>query len=123
MDLEPLFTGRDLELIESLVYDPELEPSYDILRGCLAWMDEGQRLPLTTEGHDNLTFLIAARSYIQEGRDFSEYIIAPDHLRLIWERALKQGFRWPGFKRLTLSEADKAYLELNREREADGIDY
>jgi hypothetical protein len=123
MDLEPLFTGKDLELIESLVYDPELEPSYDILRGCLAWMDEGQRLPLTNQGHDNLTDLIAARSFIQEGRDFSEWTLGPDRFRLIWERSIKQGFRWPGFKRLTLSESDKAYLALKRKNEEEGVEY
>jgi hypothetical protein len=122
-ELEPLFTGRDLEMVESLVYEPDLEPGYDILRGCLAWMDEGLMAPLTPAAHRNLQDLIVARSYIQEGRDFSEWTFGPDRFRRVWKRALKQGFRWPGFKRLTLTDSDKAFLELKRQNEEDGVDY
>ena len=35
--MEPLFTGKDLELMEALVYNPSLEPGYEILKGCLIW--------------------------------------------------------------------------------------
>jgi hypothetical protein len=120
--LEPLFTGRDLELIESLVYDPVLSPSFDIMRGALIWADEWPN-GLTSDGLDNLFSLIAARSFLHRGLDFSKFKLAPDRFRLIWESAQQQGFRWPGFKRLTLSDTDKAYYEHQLKEAAEEKDF
>jgi hypothetical protein len=110
MSSEPLFTGNDLSLIESLVYNPTLEPKFDGMRDCLFWADE-EPDGLTSDGYDTLIDLWAARSFLHKGRDFSTYKLSPDYFRLIWERALAQGFRWPGFNRLTLSDADRIFYD------------
>jgi hypothetical protein len=34
------FVGKDLELMKSLKYDPELKPNYESIKGCLIWEDE-----------------------------------------------------------------------------------
>ncbi len=110
MDTEPLFTGNDLRLIESLVFRPELKPGYDFIKGCLVWEDE-RADGLTPEGYDNLCDLWIARSFIHRGLDFSTYPLNPEYFGKVWERALQQGFSWPGYKRLTLNAEDKAYYE------------
>jgi hypothetical protein len=110
MEFEPLFTGEDLGLIESLVFDPSLKPSYDEMRNCLVWADERVE-GLTPAAYEHLCDLWIARSFLHRGLDFSTHKLDPDYFRVIWERACRQGFRWPGFHRLSLSEEDRAYYE------------
>jgi hypothetical protein len=115
MDSEPLFKDADdLRQIESLVFDPNLEPSYDIVKGCLVWSDERPKT-LTPAGYESLYDLLVARSFLHRGLDFSAYDLSPDYFRKVWDKALAQGFKWPGFNRLTLSEKDKAYYEQELE--------
>ncbi|HEY9870482.1 MAG TPA: hypothetical protein V6D08_15060 [Candidatus Obscuribacterales bacterium] len=116
MDGEPVFTGNDLRLIESLEYNPSLEPSFDALRACLVWRDE-EPSGLTPAGHEALRDLWIARSFLHRGLDFSVHPLDPEYFRNIWNRALRQGFKWPGFNRLSLNARDKAYYEemLNQE--------
>jgi len=114
--MEPVFSGKDLKLIEGLVYNPDLEPGYELLRGCLIWDDErpdwcSSEGALSREGEANLTSLWAMRNSLHLGCDLSACSIDPDYTRDIWERAQKQVPNWPGFKRLTLSQKDKEYLE------------
>ena len=122
MDLEPLFAGRDLELIEALVYDPDLAPSFDMMRDSLYWRDEYPN-GITPSGMSNLIDLVVARSFLYHGHDFSEIELSPDPYLLSWERAQKQGLRWPGFKRLNLSETDKAYYEQMLKKSDEMEDY
>jgi hypothetical protein len=122
MHFEPLFVGKDLELIESLVYDPNLAPSFDIMRGCLVWQDE-RPAGLSPTGRESLIDLWCARSFLHQGRDFSEHRLDPEYFRKIWERALSQAFKWPGFNRLTLTEADKTYYESELKKSAKVEDY
>jgi hypothetical protein len=107
---EPIFKGNDLRLIESLAYDPSLEPTYSPMRNHLMWSDE---MPdgLTPEGYETLCDLWIARSFVQRGLDFSEHPLDPSYISEFWERALAQNFKWPGFSRLNLSSSDKAYYE------------
>ncbi len=108
MDNEPIFKGKDLELIESLVLDATLEPKFCSFRDYLHWDDE---LPkgITPDGYDALCDLWIARSFIHRGLDFSAHPIDPEYIKQFWDRALKQNFKWTGFQRLSLSENDKAY--------------
>ena len=108
--MEPVFTGNDLKLIESLEYNPTLTPGYDTLKGCLIWADE-RADGLTREGYENLCDLWIARSFIHRGKDFSSHPIDPNYFREFWDRAVTQGFRWPGFRRIELSPEDKQYYE------------
>lgn len=113
MSSEPLFVGEDLRLIELLTYKPSLKPSYDHIKNCLAWDDE-RADGLTPAGYEILCDLWIARSFIHRGLSFSIHELDPNYFRVVWERALGQKFKWPGFQRLTLSEEDKTYFERMR---------
>ncbi len=115
MDLEALFTGNDLKLIESLQYDSGLKPCFDIMRDCLIWTDERPD-GLTPAGYESLIDLWIARSFIHQGKDFSSHSLDPQYFEDIWKRAQAQGFKWSGFNRLILSEEDKEFYE--REKKA-----
>jgi len=45
------FSGKDLELIEGLVYNPSLKPGYEALKDALIWSDERPD-GLTPEGYE-----------------------------------------------------------------------
>ena len=122
MVIEPLFTGNDLKLIEALEYNPDLKPGYDLIKSCLVWKDE-RPVGLTPAGYETLCDVWIARSFIHRGVDFSTDKLDPKYFRDIWNRALNQKFKWPGFKRLALNEEDKAYFEHELQRLAAGEEY
>jgi hypothetical protein len=58
--------GRDLGIIEALVYQPNLKPSYEVVKGVLTWRDEWS-FELSQEGLEKIYKLWIARSYIHNG--------------------------------------------------------
>ena len=121
MGSEPLFAERDLRLIESLDYDPALEPAYDFMRSCLVWTDE-RADNLTPAGYETLCDLWIARSFVHRGLDFSTHPLDPHYFKDVWERAFKQGVKWPGFNRLSLKPEDREYYEKMLQEEEDGTE-
>ena len=113
----PYFEGRDLALIESLTYNPDLEPYYDQMRGYLVWVDEICDVGMTSEGYKKLQDLLLARSFIHLGKPFSSFILDPTYLAEVWEKVLKSNFSWPGFNRLELSTKDMDFLLKSQEEE------
>jgi hypothetical protein len=75
---------------------------------CLVWDDE-RAAGLSAPGYESLCDLLIARSFVHRGLDLSAHELDPHYFRDLWQRALSQGLRWPGFQRLSLSEEDKAY--------------
>jgi hypothetical protein len=120
--MEPLFIGKDLQLIQNLRYDPALTPSFEGLRGCLIWDDERPD-GLSPEAYNYLSSLWGARSLLHKGLSLSDHPINPEYATDIWQRALKQVPNWPGFKRLKLTEKDAQYLqhEENELHSSDSI--
>jgi len=108
----PLFLERDRNLIENLKHDPSLKPSYSSLSGLLIWQDE---LPsnITPNGHDVLGTLWTGRSALHRGLSLSDVPINPEFCIKVWEQALIEIPNWPGFKRLSLNETDKIFLNQN----------
>ena len=108
------FNDRDRALVEALQYDPAAEPSFELLKGCLIWVDE-RADGLTSDGYERLCDLWIARSFLHRCEPFSSHPLDPEYFGRVWEEALNDKIRWPGFQRLTLSAADKAYYdaELN----------
>lgn len=102
------FSEQELKLIETLGYRPELEPSYDAIKNALIWEDERPN-NLSPDGYEKLCDLWIARSFIHRGIPFSSYKLSPEYFEKIWLAARKQGFKWPGFYRLNLSDRDKNY--------------
>ncbi|MDB9518464.1 hypothetical protein PN466_16085 [Roseofilum reptotaenium CS-1145] len=71
------FSGKNLELIEALVYDPTLKPDYDIMRDSLVWPDE-RPWGLDPDAYDKLIDLWIARSFIHKGIPFSDWSFIPE---------------------------------------------
>jgi len=103
-----LFKEIDRESVESLVYDPSLEPNYNALAGHLMWFDE---LPshITSAGIDVLSSLWVARSLMHRGLTFSDHPVNPEYSQRVWKQAIQEIPNWPGFQRLKLSVEDQKY--------------
>ncbi|MGL5074230.1 MAG: hypothetical protein ACRDBG_00095, partial [Waterburya sp.] len=83
------FQGKDLELIESLVYNPDIKPSYDFMRDSLVWEDE-RPLGLTPEGYEKLCDLWIVRAYIHREIPASDWGLDPKYFEDAWLEAIKQ---------------------------------
>lgn len=104
------FVGKDLELMKSLKYDPELKPNYESIKGCLIWKDERSD-DLSPDAYHIVSSLFVARSLLHQGLSLDDHPIDPELCKKLWAQAQQQISEWPGFKRLTLSAEDKAYFE------------
>ena len=116
------FSGKDLVLIESLVYQPDLTPTYDVMRDALTWSDEYPE-GLSYEGQEKLVDLWAARSFLHKDMKFSDWKLDPKYFGMVWEEATRQGFSWPGFKRLKLTPKDRLYYENQQKAFLDEHEY
>jgi hypothetical protein len=110
--MDPLFSDRDVRLIEALEHQPELEPAFDDIKACLVWDDE-RPSDLTPNGYETLCDLWIIRSYIHRGVPPEEWGVDPTsgYFQGVWQRAQTQRIRWPGFQRMTLSQNDREYFE------------
>jgi len=120
------FSPSDRSLIESVSYDMNAAIDFDNMRDCLYWKDERPD-GLTSDGYEKLLDLMIARKLIyhlpQIGKDPSQCILPGDELdnwRRRWDRALKQHVNWPGFRRIELSDSDKAFYEQCLHKNASG---
>jgi hypothetical protein len=100
----PYFSDRDRAAVEACVFDPDALPSYEAIKGCLVWADE-RPTNITSEGYDKLCDLWIARSYVHRGLPMR------DQFRDAWEQAQREGIRWPGFHRVSISAEDRQYYE------------
>jgi hypothetical protein len=100
-------SARDRQLVERLMLDPTAKPSFEAVKGCLVWPDEVPQA-LSRAGHEFLNDLLAARGLMHLGKEVSEL---PEPYRNAWLAAMDSKLAWPGFQRLSLSAADRRYLE------------
>ncbi len=107
--MEAGFNDQDLELIKSLKYDPSLEPNFEALKGCLIWDDE-RPMGLSSEAYRTVSSLLVARSLLHKGLTLDDHPINADYCKKVWASAQQQISDWPGFRRLTLSDKDRKYL-------------
>ncbi|MBP0028326.1 hypothetical protein [Roseofilum sp. Guam] len=75
------------------------------MRDSLVWPDE-RPWGLDPDAYDKLIDLWIARSFIHKGIPFSDWSFNPERFERVWKEAREQGFQWPGFYRLHLSEQD-----------------
>ncbi len=108
--METGFTGKDLEIMKSLKFDPSLKPNFESLKGCLVWKDERPR-GLSLDADDLVNSLLIARASIHRGLTLDDLPFDPEYYKELWALAQQQISEWPGFKRLTLSDEDRLYLE------------
>ena len=103
------FNERDLNLIESLQFDPELEPSYESIKKCLVCEDERPE-GMTSEGYEKLCDLWIARSFVHRKLSFASWDLDPKYFAEVWKDAFEDAeIKWPGFRRLKLNEKDLHY--------------
>lgn len=107
---KPLFSQRDKELVDALIYDNSLEPIFNSLADYLIWLDERPD-NITPEGSDKLQTLWVGRSLLHKGLSFADHEINPEYCALVWNQALEEIPNWPGFKRLQLTEKDNKYFQ------------
>ena len=105
-----IFSENDRLQLEKLVYDETLEPSFDSIKSCLVWSDE-RPADLSSDGYEKLCDLWIVRSFIHQNLPQTNWGLDPDYFKSVWDAALEENIKWPGFKRLTLSEKDNKYLK------------
>lgn len=114
------FSHKDLKAIESLKYDPLLEPRFDSIKYCLIWEDEMPK-KISTDGYEKLCDLWITRSLIFHRKlPKEEWGLDPDYFENVWKKAISANFKWPGFLRLNLSPEDRKYLfdEINNSKKS-----
>ena len=116
------FSRDDCQALENCVYDAAAEPSFELLKYCLVWPDERPQ-GLSRDGWQLLGDLWIVRGFIHRGVPFEEWGLDPSYFRQVWEDALLDCPRWPGFSRLTLSTRDRKYLEACLKEATNGMDY
>src|SRR5262245_35937210 len=103
------FTQEDRESLERLAFDPRCEPSYELLKACLVWPDE-RPAQISKEGYELLCDLWIVRGFLHRGLPPEKWGLDPGYFQEGWRNGRADVPHWPGFRRLELKEADRAYL-------------
>jgi hypothetical protein len=116
------FAESDRAVLAELVFDPACEPSYELMKSCLVWPDE-RPLRISKEGYALLGDLWAVRGFLHRVVPLSQWGLDPTYFQTVWQNALVDVPEWPGFKRIDLSESDRAYLAacLKASTEGEGF--
>jgi len=111
-----ILSKEDRSLVESQPFDPLAKPSYESIKSCLIWPDEFP-FKLSSEGHKRIHTLLACRSYMHRRIPLIGRL---EYLRQGWEEAVSAKLNWNGFKRVSISNEDLAYLleQIKLETEA-----
>jgi hypothetical protein len=103
------FNQSDRERLECLIFDRACEPSYELMKSCLVWPDE-RPAEITNEGYELLGDLWIVRGLMHRDVPPEKWGLDPAYFQEVWRNALADVPRWPGFRRLDLSAADRTYL-------------
>jgi hypothetical protein len=100
----------DRERIEAVWFDPDATIAFNEITGCLVWSDE---VPdgLSPAGHDYVRDLLGARGYFHLRVPVEEWDFGNTDRIERWNEALASGLRWNGFRRLDLSDDQRALLD------------
>ncbi|MEM9200425.1 MAG: hypothetical protein AAGC53_02145 [Actinomycetota bacterium] len=108
-------TEEDWACFEAATPSADAAPTYEALKGCLVWPDEG--VPgLTPAGIALLDDLLMARALIHSGRPISAWPGGSDRLQRVWDMANDASLPWVGFARVELTEAQQTLLANEVER-------
>ena len=116
------FSQSDRERLERLTFDPTCEPSYELMKSCLVWPDE-RPAEITKEGYELLGDLWIVRGFMHREVPLEQWGLDPAYFQEVWRSALADVPRWPGFRRLELSDADRTYLSTSIKGAAGREDY
>ncbi|HEY6725433.1 MAG TPA: hypothetical protein VI197_15465 [Polyangiaceae bacterium] len=104
------FSEADRVKLLSLRFDPDAEPSYELLKSCLVWPDECPE-GISREGYELLQDLWIVRGFLHKQVPRENWGFRTTRFEDVWAQALQDIAEWPGFKRLQLSKADAEYLQ------------
>jgi hypothetical protein len=108
--MDYFFTDEDRKAVEVLRYNPDLSPSFDLVKFCLVWDDE-RPLRISSAGYELVCDLWIARSCMyHRNLPKNKWGLDPDYFQKVWDTAVNKKLKWPGFKRLELNPADEKYL-------------
>ena len=108
-------TKADWDRFAATPIDPEAEPRYDPLKGCLLWPDEFVD-GLSRDGVELLGDLFVARSLLHRDTPISTWPGGSHALQQRWDTAIAAGLPWPGFARVSLSADQRTLLFAGAER-------
>jgi hypothetical protein len=108
------FNEFDKSVVNNLLYDPNCEPSFELIRSCLIWFDERTER-ISNEGYGLLGDLWSVRGYIHQNVSRENWGLDPKYFQTVWDNALNDVPNWPGFKRLELSSRERQYLSESLE--------
>lgn len=111
------FSAAELIALNALCFDEKAIPYFDPLRDCLRWGDE-MPAGASAGAYERLIDLAIVRGFIHSGRQREEWLALGSgaYFAEVWDEALTAAPNWPGFRRLYLSEAEKAFLDSERSK-------
>lgn len=119
-----LITKQDIEILNALSLDQAAQPNFEALKECLIWEDERPQSPLSREGREFLYDLWIIRGFLHRMVPENKWSISgpdPKYFKEVWAYGLANVAMWPGFKRLDLSEVDRAYLTACLQKSLDDL--
>ena len=105
-----LLSDDDRELVESLTFEADAGVSFNDITACLVWDDE---VPdgLSRSGYHVVRDLLVARGLIHRGVPVEEWDYGWTERWDRWNEAIASGLRWNGFRRIALTQVQRALLE------------
>ena len=116
------FSPPDREALQRLVFDPTSEPSFELMKTCLVWPDERPER-ISNAGYELLGDLWIVRGFLHRQVPAEKWGLDPAYFQEVWSNALEDVPGWPGFRRLQLSEAERAYLHGSLKEATSSDDY
>lgn len=116
------FSPPDRAALQRLVFDPTSEPSFELLKACLVWPDERPER-ISSAGYELLGDLWIVRGFLHRQVPTEAWALDPAHFQEVWRDALEDVPGWPGFRRLQLSEVERAYLDQSLREASSSDDY
>jgi hypothetical protein len=96
--------------VNTLTFQGNSEPSFELLKSCLVWPDE-RPTKISNAGYELVCDLWIVRGLIHQGVPPDKWGLDPAYFPEVWKNALVDVPQWPGFRRLEISDADRRYLE------------
>ena len=92
------------------------------MKTCLVWPDERPQR-ISKEGYELLGDLWSVRGFLHRQVPTEQWGLDPAYFQEVWSNALEDVPGWPGFKRLRLSQVERAYLDTSLKKSTDVDDY
>lgn len=100
---------KEIEAINNLKFDKDLKPRFEEIKYCLIWADEVDE-SLSRMSRELVYDLLIYRGLLHRELPRDEWPVNLEYFDKVFKYANEKVPNWIGFKRMILSEEDKAYL-------------